>query len=89
MAIGMKLSKKDANIDRFKLMLEQSINKSINIMQNKAMEVLNPSKYELSSEAKKRLKWIYLTSLSIMILCHWRSFSEKLSKSERKTLNIC
>lgn len=54
--IGMKLSKKDANIDRFK----QLINKSIDIMQTKAENKLNSLKYPLSDEAKKRLKWMYL-----------------------------
>lgn len=54
--IGMKTSKKDANIDRFKLL----INKSINIMQNKAESRLNPRGYKLSDEAKKRLRWMYI-----------------------------
>lgn len=54
--IGMKLSKKDANIDRFK----QLINKSIDIMQTKAENKLNPLKYPLSDETKKRLKWMYI-----------------------------
>jgi len=59
-AIGMKISKKDANIDRFKLILKKSINKSIDIMQTKAEQKLNPSKCKLSNEAKKRLRWMYI-----------------------------
>jgi hypothetical protein len=55
-AIGLKVSKKRANIDRFK----QLINKSIDIMQNKAHQELNPNHYPLSDEAKKRLKWMYI-----------------------------
>jgi len=54
--IGMKTSKKHANIDRF----YQLINKSIDIMQAKAENELNPSRHPLSDEAKKRLKWIYI-----------------------------
>ena len=56
MAIGMKISKKHATIDRF----NHLINKSIDIMQTKANEKLNPLKYLLSDEAKKRLKWMYI-----------------------------
>lgn len=56
MAIGLKVSKKSANINRFK----QLINKSIDIMQNKAQQELNPNRYPLSDEAKKRLKWMYI-----------------------------
>lgn len=54
--IGIKTSKKYANIDRFKLL----INKSIDIMQNKAENEFNPQGYPLSGEAKKRLKWMYV-----------------------------
>lgn len=54
--IGMKISKKDANIIRFKPLT----NKSIDIMQTKAENKLNPLKYPLSDEAKKRLKWMYI-----------------------------
>jgi len=54
--IGIKISKKHANINRFK----QLINKSIDIMQNRAENKLNPLKHPLSDEAKKRLKWIYI-----------------------------
>lgn len=54
--IGMKISKKDANIDRFKLL----INKSIDIMQNQAENEFNPQEYPLSGEARKRLKWMYI-----------------------------
>ena len=56
MAIGMKISKKHATIDRF----NQLISKSIDIMQTKANEKLNPLKYPLSDEARKRLKWMYI-----------------------------
>ncbi len=56
MAIGLKVSKKCANIDRFK----QLVNKSIDIMQSKAQQELNPKHYPLSDEAKKRLKWMYI-----------------------------
>ena len=51
--IGMKISKKHDNIDRF----YELINKSIDIMQTKVESKLNPFKYPLSDEAKKRLKW--------------------------------
>lgn len=54
--IGMKKPTNHANIDRFK----QLTNKSIDIMQNKANNKLNPLKHPLSDEAKKRLKWIYI-----------------------------
>ena len=54
--IGMEISKKDANINRF----NQLINKSIDIMQTKAENKLNPLKHLLSDEAKKRLKWMYI-----------------------------
>ncbi len=54
--IGMKKPKKYANINR----LNQLIHKSIDIMQNKAERELNPRKYPLSKETKKRLKWIYI-----------------------------
>lgn len=54
--IGLKLPAKDAKIIRFK----QLISKSIDIMQTKAGNSLNPLKYPLSDEAKKRLKWIYI-----------------------------
>lgn len=54
--IGMKISKKDANIDRFK----QLINKTIDIMLSQAENKLNLNKYPLSDEAKKRLKWMYI-----------------------------
>ena len=36
--IGMKITSKDANIDRFK----ELINKSVDIMQNKAESEFNP-----------------------------------------------
>ena len=54
--IGMKKPTNHANIDRFK----QLINKSIDTMQNRAENKLNPLKHSLSDEAKKRLKWIYI-----------------------------
>lgn len=54
--IGMKISKKDANIDRF----YKLINKSIDTMQTKTENKLNPLKHPLSDEAKKRLKWMYI-----------------------------
>ncbi|NCN99539.1 transposase [Candidatus Falkowbacteria bacterium] len=58
--IGKKISSKDANkdanIDRFK----ELINKSVDIMQNKAENELNPQRCHLSDEAKKRLKWMYI-----------------------------
>jgi len=54
--IGMKKPTNHANIDRFK----QLINKSIDTMQNRAENKLNPLKHPLSDEAKKRLKWIYI-----------------------------
>ena len=55
-AIGLKVSKKRANIDRFK----QLINKSVDIMQSKARQELDPNHYPLTDEAKKRLKWMYI-----------------------------
>ena len=54
--IGMQISRKDANIKRF----YELINKSIDIMQTKAENKLNPLKHPLSEEAKKRLKWMYI-----------------------------
>lgn len=54
--IGKKIANKDANINRFK----ELINKSVDIMQNKAESEFNPQKYHLSDEAKRRLKWIYI-----------------------------
>src|SRR5680860_874973 len=54
--IGMKIPQKDANIDRF----NELINKSIDIMQNKAESELNPQRCHLSNGAKKRLKWMYI-----------------------------
>lgn len=72
MDIGMKISKKDANIDRFK----QLISKSIDIMQTKAENKLNPLKHPLSDEAKKRLKWMYI----IHFEC-----GGKIAKAARKT----
>ena len=54
--IGMKKSKIYANINRF----YELINKSIDIMQSKAENKLNPLKYPLSGDAKKRLKWMYI-----------------------------
>lgn len=54
--IGMEISQKDANINRF----YELINKSIDIMQIKAENKLNPLKHPLSGEAKKRLKWMYI-----------------------------
>ena len=54
--IGMKKPKEYANINRF----YQLIFKSIDIMQTKAEHKLNPLKYQLSEEAKKRLKWMYI-----------------------------
>jgi transposase len=54
--IGVPISKKHANIDSFK----QLINRPIDIMQTKAESKLNPLQYPLSDEAKKRLKWMYI-----------------------------
>ncbi len=54
--IGMKKTKKHVTIDRF----NQLISKSIDSMQTKANEKLNPLKYPLSDEARKRLKWMYI-----------------------------
>jgi transposase InsO family protein len=54
--IGKKIANKDANINRFK----ELISKSVDIMQNKAESELNPCKYNLSDEAKRRLKWMYI-----------------------------
>ena len=54
--IGMKKPKICANINRF----NQLINKSIDIMQNTTNIELNPCKYPLSDEARKRLNWMYI-----------------------------
>ena len=54
--IGMKKPKIYANMERFDFL----INKSFDIMQNKADNSLNPLKYPLSDAAKKRLKWMYI-----------------------------
>lgn len=52
----MKKPKIYANIERF----NQLISKSIDTMQTKAEKMLNPYRYQLSDEAKKRLKWMYI-----------------------------
>ncbi len=44
------------NIDRFPHLIRQSID----IMQSTAENILNPCRYRLSDEAKRRLKWIYI-----------------------------
>lgn len=54
MDIGMPKHKKCGNIYRFNQF------NSIDIMQTTAENILNPLRYHLSKEAKKRLKWIYL-----------------------------
>ena len=54
--IGIKISQKYANTKRF----YELTNKSIDIMQTKAENKLNPLKHPLSDEAKKRLKWMYI-----------------------------
>jgi len=54
--IGRKILSKDDNINRFK----ELINKSVNIMQSKAESEFNPQRYHLSDEARKRLKWMYI-----------------------------
>jgi transposase InsO family protein len=54
MDIGMTKHQKIDNIYRFNQF------NSIDNMQTKAENVLNPWRYHLSKEAKKRLKWIYL-----------------------------
>lgn len=61
-AIGVPIAKKHASIDRF----YQLINKSIDIMLTRAESELNPLKYPLSDEAKKRLKWIYIIQFECM-----------------------
>lgn len=52
--IGKKITPKDDNINRFKKL----INKSVDIMQNKAINELNPNNFLLSDKAKRRLKWM-------------------------------
>lgn len=52
----MKVPKKDANINRF----NELINKSVDIMQNKANNEFNPRGCSLSDGAKRRLKWMYI-----------------------------
>ena len=52
----MQISQKDANINRF----YELTNKSIDIMQTKAENKLNPLKRPLSNKIKKRLKWMYI-----------------------------
>lgn len=54
--IGLKISKKYVKIDRF----YELISKTIDIMQTKAENELNPFNYPLTAEAKKRLKWMYI-----------------------------
>ncbi len=54
MAIG-KILKKNSNMERFK-------SKSFDIMQNKAEKALNLDNCQLTAEAKKRLKWMYIVS---------------------------
>ena len=56
MDIGKKISAKNANINRF----HELINEPVDMMQNKAESELNPLGYPLSTEAKKRLKWMYI-----------------------------
>jgi len=54
--IGRKIISKDDNINRFK----ELINKSVDIMQSKTENEFNPQRYYLSDEARKRLKWMYV-----------------------------
>ena len=54
--IGRKIVSKDDNINRFK----ELINKSVDIMQSKTENEFNPQRYHLSDEARKRLKWMYV-----------------------------
>ena len=54
--IGVKMPSKDDNINRFR----ELINKSVDIMQNKAESEFNPWRYKLSDEARRRLKWMYI-----------------------------
>lgn len=54
MSIGMPKHKKCGNIYRFNQF------NSIDIMQTTAENILNPLRYHLSKEAKKRLKWMSL-----------------------------
>ncbi len=64
--IGIKVSGKDAKIDSFK----ELINKSVDIMQNKAESEFNPRGYHLSDEARQRLKWMYIIHFDNLIaLC--------------------
>ena len=53
--IGMKIISESDNINRFKTLINKSID-----MKNKAESEFNPHKYNLSDEVKKRLKWIYI-----------------------------
>lgn len=53
--IGVQKIKINGNIYRFNKL------NSIDIMQTTAQNKLNPLRYYLSDEAKKRLKWIYIT----------------------------
>ena len=64
--IGMKIISESDNINRFKTL----INTSIDIVQNKAESEFNPHKYNLSDEAKKRLKW-----RDRLIKCVWQFFA--------------
>ncbi len=52
--IGVQRHKKCGNVYRFNKF------NSIDIMQTKAENILNPLRYYLSKEAKKRLKWMYI-----------------------------
>lgn len=56
MKLGQRVlkTKKSANIYRFNKF------NSIDIMQSKIENLLNPKKYYLSNEGKKRLKWMYV-----------------------------
>ena len=56
MDIDKKISAKNVNIDR----LHELINEPVDIMQNKTESELNPLGYQLTTEAKKRLKWMYI-----------------------------
>ena len=64
----MKKYKKPAKIYGF-------TNKPLDFMQNIAENLLNPKRYHLSTEAKKRLKWMYI----IQSECH-----NKISVAARK-----
>ena len=71
--------------------LDEVKKRSLQTMQNRAEKELNPNHYPLSSEAKKRLRWLYLLSYeqggasqNLGITRQWLSVIKKTFEDKRK-----